>query len=326
MSHVQPPEPFYVDPNIAIRLLIVDDEEFALKALKKVFSDQTFIVTTTTNAKAALNILETHYIDVIISDLCMPEVDGLSFLEKCQEFYPTTPRIAISGKAMPEDLIKLINQTKISAFIAKPWKAGELVQQVQEAARKRYLDYYCAQILKTENEELNRLSERDYLTKIYNRRKLNASLDHQQEQFLRYQTPFSAVLIDIDHFKQVNDEFGHQAGDRFLLEVVARIDNRIRKLDIFGRWGGEEFLIICPSTSQDGAMKLAESLCKCIADSPFETIGYRTASFGVCEFTQDTHTIDNLIEQADAALYQAKQSGRNRVVAHINGVSLLSQA
>jgi diguanylate cyclase (GGDEF)-like protein len=318
MGQFQSLDEFYVDPNVSIRLLIVDDEEFTLKALRKVFSDKTFIVTTTNNAKTALEILETHYIDVILSDLCMPEIDGLCFLEKCQEFYPTTPRIAISGKASPNDLIKLINLTKISAFIAKPWKADELIQQVQEAARKRYLDYYCAQILKLENEELNRLSERDYLTKIYNRRKLNAVLDHQQEQFLRYQTPFSVVILDLDHFKQVNDIYGHQTGDRFLQEVVERINNRIRKLDIFGRWGGEEFIVICPSTNQEGAMKLAQSLCSTIAETAFEHIGNRTASFGVSEFTSETQTIEKLIEQADTALYQAKQTGRNRVVSAVD--------
>lgn len=159
-------------------------------------------------------------------------------------------------------------------------------------------------------EELKRLSERDNLTNIFNRRMLNKILSEQMD--LVDNKYFSLIMVDIDHFKNVNDTFGHNAGDKVLCEISQLIKQNIRKTDVIGRWGGEEFLIICPQTRLKNAVQLAQSLRKLVEDYPFPEVGHLTASFGVSEFIEGK-TAEQLIGKADTALYKAKLSGRNSV-------------
>ncbi len=119
--------------------------------------------------------------------------------------------------------------------------------------------------------------------------------------------------MDIDFFKQVNDEFGHQIGDYVLKEIAVILKNLTRGLDIVGRWGGEEFMIICTDTTIDGAYLLAENLRKAIQDHTFKDVGKKSASFGVAQI-KDNITIDKLIQNVDKALYLAKNNGRNQCV------------
>ncbi len=120
-------------------------------------------------------------------------------------------------------------------------------------------------------------------------------------------------MIDADHFKEVNDRFGHQVGDSVLVEIAELIRQGIRKTDYAGRWGGEEFLIICPETTNQGAMELAEKLRKQIEQWAFEQVGHKTCSFGVATLDKED-SIEIMLSRADKALYKAKEMGRNRVV------------
>ena len=122
----------------------------------------------------------------------------------------------------------------------------------------------------------------------------------------------SVILMDLDHFKLVNDTYGHQVGDQVLVAVANLLRQGSREIDVVGRWGGEEFLLICRDTDLTGATILAEKLCRLISDHTFTTVGKKTGSFGVAclRSTEDT---DTLIARADSALYRAKHSGRNRV-------------
>jgi diguanylate cyclase (GGDEF)-like protein len=162
------------------------------------------------------------------------------------------------------------------------------------------------------NLELERLSVTDKLTGLYNRVRLDAVLNGEIDRAARSGQPFGIILLDIDHFKQVNDEHGHQVGDQVLQGVAGLLAGNTRKVDTVGRWGGEEFLIICPHVDMEGIAQLAEKLRQAIAGHNFPVVGQKTASFGVCTYWPDDHA-NSLVARADAALYAAKHKGRNRV-------------
>ncbi len=160
--------------------------------------------------------------------------------------------------------------------------------------------------------ELARLAVTDRLTKLFNRLKLDERLDEQLARAERYGVSFALVLLDVDHFKSINDVHGHQIGDQVLIELAATLSTNTRDLDVIGRWGGEEFLIIASDTDMAGATELAEKLRKSVADHSFSAAGTRTASFGVTAY-RIGDSIAELLTRADRALYRAKANGRNRV-------------
>lgn len=171
---------------------------------------------------------------------------------------------------------------------------------------------YRHRLLKKQAKVLTELSQTDKLTNIHNRLHLDKVLLHGRELSNRYHNTFSIILIDIDFFKQVNDKNGHIVGDKFLQQLALLFSDSIRKSDILGRWGGEEFLIICPETSLPEAIVLAEKLRLEVAQTIFLNVGKKTASFGVAEY-QSEESIDSFLGRADRSLYSAKSEGRNQV-------------
>lgn len=163
----------------------------------------------------------------------------------------------------------------------------------------------------TSKKELEKLSSIDKLTGILNRRKLDEFLEYETSMAKRYNKNLSLIIVDIDHFKSVNDNFGHQMGDKVLFEVTKMISNHIRVTDIFGRFGGEEFLLICPETDEKQAFTLAEKLRNEIADYNFDKIGQKTISLGISQFIDDD-TVETVVKKADIALYESKNNGRNQ--------------
>lgn len=129
----------------------------------------------------------------------------------------------------------------------------------------------------------------------------------------RHKEELSLIIIDIDYFKQVNDTYGHLVGDMVLIQLSKIISDNLRISDIFGRYGGEEFLIICPKTNKNSAFILAEKLRMIVKDFEFNKVGYKTISIGIADLKRDD-TIESLFEKADEALYEAKNSGRNKSV------------
>lgn len=162
-------------------------------------------------------------------------------------------------------------------------------------------------------EEIKRLSEEDYLTALYNRRKIHDVIEKEIIRSKRYDSAFSVILLDVDNFKTINDEYGHTIGDKVLVKFSKILRQTIRESDVAGRWGGEEFLIICPETTINGASSLAEKLRAEIEKSDFENVGNVTSSFGVASMKHDD-SLQRLIQRADEVLYAAKNAGKNRVV------------
>ena len=168
----------------------------------------------------------------------------------------------------------------------------------------------------TAKKELEKLATIDKLTGIYNRRSIDEFLQIEIEVAKRHSQALSLILIDIDHFKSVNDTYGHQTGDEVLKQTTKIISQNLRKSDIFGRWGGEEFVIISPQANKDETFKLAEKLRVAVENHKFDTVEHKTISIGIAELdNNDDEKV--LIEKADKALYEAKNGGRNCSIIYV---------
>jgi len=160
--------------------------------------------------------------------------------------------------------------------------------------------------------EMARRADTDALTGVLNRMGFNEAMSRELSRARRYQQALSVAILDIDHFKKVNDEFGHPVGDQVLVRTANLLSSCVRESDTVARWGGEEFAVIAPATTEQGAASLAEKLRSIMAATHLGPKEAVTASFGVAELGPDD-TVDTLLQRADAALYRAKQTGRNRV-------------
>lgn len=162
------------------------------------------------------------------------------------------------------------------------------------------------------NAKLNQLATTDALTGVWNRRYFEEAAEVEIARARRDEEPLTLLMFDIDHFKAINDRLGHQAGDRVLVEVTRRIQSHLRAVDVLGRWGGEEFIVLLPRCGGGDVFKVAEKLRALLADPPIPEIGVVTASFGIGELMPEEH-FAHWLKRVDDALYQAKAAGRNRV-------------
>ena len=187
------------------------------------------------------------------------------------------------------------------------------------SSEKKKIENLNLELLKKElrledaNRRLKVLSSTDKLTKIYNRRTLDEYLEREINRSRRSKETFGLILIDIDHFKAVNDTYGHQVGDLVLIDVAKIIKKGIRTIDLFGRWGGEEFLIIVPSTKEEGLQATAQRIRESIEKHTFERVGQKTISLGLTIYQEEDDS-NSILKRADDALYKAKREGRNQVI------------
>jgi two-component system cell cycle response regulator len=221
------------------------------------------------------------------------------------------PVVFLTGRV---DTADVVNGLRLGAhdYLRKPFEANELMARVSAALRTKWLQ----DELRTRNAELDRVARIDMLTNIYNRRHLDEHLRSVISAARRHDRTIGVLLVDIDHFKDVNDEHGHLAGDAVLREVAARLQRAIRTEDALGRWGGEEFLAVLTDTPPEGVRVMAERMRQVIAAAPFTLDDGSqirvTVSVGHTNGTEDAEV---LVHRADDALYVAKAEGRNRVAA-----------
>lgn len=235
----------------------------------------------------------------------------------------TAPLIAVSDRMkriadaenMLSTLTKKTDNDEISEIVSniENITIQTLVQKNKELSQANKTIEKMNQELSLKNAMLERLATVDSLTGILNRRKIEEQLNRECERYRRHEKPFSIILFDIDHFKSINDTFGHQTGDLVLKELAQNIANRLRSTDFLGRWGGEEFLILLPDTQLKDAVILANHLSNQVAHHPFPISRQVTISIGVGEIHHG-ETLDQLISRVDGYLYRAKSSGRNRVI------------
>jgi diguanylate cyclase (GGDEF)-like protein len=241
-------------------------------------------------------------------------MDGFKFLRllNSREELQDTPVIMVTGREDTEAKVRGLDQGA-SDYVTKPFDTGELLARVKVQLKIKSLQ----DKLKQSNQLLLELSHTDPLTGLHNRRSMMEALDREFERSTRKRSPLSLLMLDVDHFKKINDNFGHQQGDTALQALTTLLTGHLRPYDLAARFGGEEFSLILPETTEDAACQVAERIRQGmetlrVAELPDD---YRmTASFGVATVPhQAMAKPDDLIREADYALYNAKRAGRNRV-------------
>jgi diguanylate cyclase len=191
---------------------------------------------------------------------------------------------------------------------------AERIAFTQEELRHKVV--LATEELRQQKEAAERAARVDALTGVANRRAFDEIAEHEVQRALRYGMPMSLIMIDLDHFKAINDSYGHQTGDAVLVSFVRTITQVVREVDVVGRWGGEEFLVLLPGTAAAEAMRAAERMRAALAECHLHLQGRRihfTASFGVAEFNPAELSLYSLLDRLDGALYRAKAAGRDRV-------------
>ena len=188
---------------------------------------------------------------------------------------------------------------------------NQMTQELNKRSQSLIEKEIESRMVERENRLLLKLATTDQLTGLSNRRKLSDVLGSEVERASRYQGVFGILLIDLDSFKEVNDTYGHQIGDKVLQQASYILEKHIRETDIVGRWGGEEFLVICPESSQNDIMRVAEKLNAAISKHFFEGPGHLTISIGVSSYLQGDNS-ETIVSRADSALYKAKSLGKNQ--------------
>ncbi len=300
-------------------ILVVEDDLVTRRLLVKILLKAGHQVTEAENGRVALQRLEENYFPIIVSDWVMPEVDGLSLCRTVRASFHESYVyiIMLTAKNTKTDIIRGLG-AGADDYLTKPFNDAELIARINTGGRIINLE----RSLKNAYAEIKSLSVRDPLTGCYNRGYLIEKLPHEIKRADRYHRPLSVILCDIDHFKRINDTFGHQAGDLVLAHFVTLIQTHIRRdIDWIARYGGEEFVVVFPETGlQDTfkkADKLREMVCRNALVYHHQTINY-SVSLGVsaleCLTGAAKRSADHLINLADVCLYKAKKQGRNRVV------------
>ena len=315
-----------------IRILVVDDEQSVRTVLSQVLQEDGYSVSEAVNAEEALVFMDKAPFSLVITDIVMPGMTGIELLEKIKQLYPETQVIIMTSYASLETAITALRYGAYDYFF-KPFKDIELVSAATARAiekvrlvreNQRLIEELNSKNLKLSkvNSVLKNLACRDGLTGIFNHRYFQDSLEAELNRADRHDGNFSLVFLDVDHFKQYNDINGHQQGDKLLRKLAQILAKSIRKPDVLARYGGEEFVIILPETSKTNACRYGEKIRERVEKFPFagkEKLpgGNLTISIGIATFPEDGRDRYSLIEYADQALYQAKNSGRNKVCAAI---------
>jgi two-component system glycerol uptake and utilization response regulator len=285
-------------------VLIVDDTKTNIDILLNLLGEKYDIVVAL-DGKSALESLEESSVDLILLDIMMPGIDGYEVCRRLKSNEKTSdiPVIFVTARD-DEDSIERAYEIGAIDYITKPFKPVELLARINTQLRVKELI-----------EHLNFISSHDEMTGIYNRRKF---FELSEKKFAQNKKDMYAVMIDIDKFKNINDNYGHPMGDRVIKLVTKTIASFISGDAVFGRIGGEEFCIVCNYASSNSVVENIEKIREAVEELEIisdcgESIKF-TISEGVAKASQETKNLDELLKYADMSLYEAKGLGRNRVI------------
>jgi two-component system, cell cycle response regulator len=302
-------------------ILLVEDSATQAVRLMEMMKDIGYAVVHRKNGKEALEYLKNNGNDfvlpeLIISDISMPVMNGYELCRAVRAKFPDIIFIMITS-VDDEDAMDKSYQAGASDFVTKPIAEKELLARINNLI---YVNIAELQVkcllheLTEKNDILSKLSITDELTTLYNRRYIIEQLELRIQEVARYETPLSIIMTDINNFKHINDAYGHTVGDEVLKKISFEMKNNLRNHDLLGRYGGEEFLTVLPSTCLGNAKIVAQKVRNAVKSVKFKQLPKLniTISSGIAEYKQNI-TYKEFIEFADNCLYKAKQNGKDRV-------------
>jgi diguanylate cyclase (GGDEF)-like protein len=281
------------------RILIVENNPKMREMLRRHLTEAGYEVSEAENGEKALGKIKNDLPDVVLLDMMMPDMTGFQI---CQRLLSTPQSdlvyiIMLTPAAGTDHRVQGLDKGA-DDYVVKPFEIQDLLARIRIA-------------LRTVSKKRDAVI--DSLTKLYNKTFFNAHFAQEVSKAQRYQRHLALIMGDIDHFKRINDTYGHLAGDAVLVEIGKILRRHCRRSDIPVRWGGEEFAILLPETDLMGGMMLAERIRQTIESHQFEGVEHLTISFGAAVLTTNR---EELIKRANASLSEAKRSGRNKVVSN----------
>jgi two-component system, cell cycle response regulator len=314
------------DQSMKAKLLLVDDSEAQSNKIREALERLGYQVTVASSGVEGLRLARQTSPDLVLLDVVMPDIDGFAVCRwlKMNAETRDIPVIMLTVRTALADRVEGLN-IGADDYLAKPFEDQELEARIFAALRVKAAHSELRdrnQQLESMLHSVEALASTDALTGLYNRRRFADVLRREFAVTKRYKNTLSCLLLDLDHFKQINDRFGHDAGDQVLKEVARRITGSLREVDLAARYGGEEFVVLLPHTSKGDARIVAERLLKNVRKQDF-TFGGEvvtvTTSIG-CAGNADVESSnpEDLVKAADVALYGAKKNGRNCIVMYSN--------
>jgi diguanylate cyclase (GGDEF)-like protein len=310
----------------SLRILLIEGNAQDTLLIKTVFSFFPQLeIFEVSNLSEGIKALGRRVYDLVLLDLFLPDSEGIETLDQVLGSAGQVP-VAVFSELEDEDLAIMAFEKGAQDYLSKSdFNARNLYRflffSIQRSRHQRRLQAHkdllerYSQELEEKNSLLEDLSRKDALTGVANRRALDEALERELKLYHRYKQPFSLIIMDLDHFKTINDRYGHPAGDMVLREIGLTLRRCLRETDVIGRYGGEEFIAIVHGDEEIGtelANKILEEVRNLVfvtEEGPFHI----TASFGVCVVKEDYLNIDTLLDNADKLLYEAKHGGRNQV-------------
>lgn len=304
------------------RILVVDDHPDNLEIIAVRLQSRGFEIDTATNGQEALDKVLANPPQLILLDVMMPLMDGyeVSRRIKQDENLPYIPIILVTARDSTQDKVEGLD-AGADDYLTKPINFPELEARVRSMLRIKRLQDELDQKnreLEVVNKRLRKLSITDGLTELFNHRHVHELLHEEFERSNRSGEPMAVAMMDLDRFKHINDTYGHPTGDVILYETADILRETAREIDMSGRYGGEEFIVILPGADEEAAEQFAERVRASVEDHVFRDEAQEvrmTVSGGVASYpTPGVDQPDLLIKRADQALYAAKEGGRNRIV------------
>lgn len=304
------------------RLLLVEDSATQGSQTKSELEHLGYDVRWVKSGIEALKWARQEPPDLIVLDVVMEDIDGFAVC-RWLKLHNTTRDIPIIMLTVRDEIDDRVHGLQVGAddYLPKPFSARELEARIFAALRSKTNQTELAERnrqLESMLHHVESLAITDPLTGLFNRRRFSDVLRREVAVTRRYKNPLALLMIDLDHFKVINDRFGHDAGDEVLRAIAVALSTGLREVDLAARYGGEEFAVIMPHTSKTNAEIVAQRVAKQIAVLQHQFNGETvalTASLGIAEVADlNEPTAENLVKAADVALYEAKRAGRNRIV------------
>ena len=302
-------------------ILLVEDDKLQGKTTKGYLESSGYKVIWVEDGKSAIKTVKTRDIDLVVLDFILPDMNGNEVCRwlKLNQDTKGIPIIMLTAQSSTTDKVASLS-AGADDHLTKPYNEPELSARVYACMRTKALQ----DELRTKNRQLEEVLSKvevlaitDPLTLLFNRRHFESVIETEFASTARYKSPASCLMIDVDHFKSVNDEYGHRTGDTVLKELSQIIKNCLRKVDTVARWGGEEFVALLPRTKKEDAFRAASRILQAIAEYKFMHIDRQvTVSIGIASIPDPAiDTAEKLVDASDSAMYEAKEKGRNQIVA-----------